>query len=221
MCGERLVDAGEDKSVERDLELLAVAHEGFRRRLELVGVDDWARPTPCTEWDVRQLVSHVVGSDLRYTDLLRGGRAEEFVRRRREETASALPAGDDLVSEWKRSGAALEAALRQPGAMERVVDYPRGPVPGRQLLENRIVDITIHTWDLARAINADDGLDERIVRRSLSAKMFRTRSGGDVGARDLHRSLPEGSRLQDGLLRASGRSPAWGSARFEGCGDHT
>jgi uncharacterized protein (TIGR03086 family) len=166
------VEAAEQMSVEGDLELLAVARVDFKQRLELVGIDDWAKPTPCTEWDVRQLVNHVVGSDLRYTDLLSGGRGEDFTRRRREETASARPARSDPVADWERSGATLEAALRQPGAMERVVDYPSGPVRGRQLLENRLVDITIHTWDLARAIKADDTLDERLVRRCLSADMF-------------------------------------------------
>lgn len=206
--GERLVDAAERMSVEGDLELLAVVRVSFKRRLELVGIDDWAKPTPCTEWDVRQLVNHVVGSDLRYTDLLSGGRAEDYTRRRREETASAPPAGSDPIADWERSGATLEAAFRQPGAMERVVDYPWGPLRGSQLLENRIVDITIHTWDLARAIQADDTLDERLVRRCLSADAFRTRLDVDAGADEMHGSFQEISRLQDRLLRATGRSPA-------------
>jgi uncharacterized protein (TIGR03086 family) len=193
--------------IDRDLELLTVARLGFKRRLELLGVDDLARPTPCVEWDVRQLVNHVVGSDLRYTDLLRGGRADDFARRWQEETGSTPVVGSDPVEDWACSGAALDAALQKPGAMERVVDYPKGPLRGRELLENRIVDITIHTWDLARAIGTDDTLDERLVRRCLSARFFRGRIRGDAGPRDANGSPPGAARLQDRLLRASGRSP--------------
>src|SRR5437870_116169 len=123
--------------IDRDLELLAVARMGFKRLLELLGADDWAKPTPCTEWDVRQLVNHVVGSDLRYADLLSGGRADDFARRRQEETGSAPVVGSDPLEDWACSGAALDAAFRKPGAMEQVVDYPPGPVRGRELLEGR------------------------------------------------------------------------------------
>ena len=81
------MDGSERTSIDSDLELLALARVGFRRRLELVLPDDWARPTPCTEWDLRQLVNHVVGSDFRYAALLNGGRGQEFTRRREERQA--------------------------------------------------------------------------------------------------------------------------------------
>jgi uncharacterized protein (TIGR03086 family) len=202
-----MVDAPEPTPIDRDLEYLAVARLGFKLRLALVGADDWAKPTPCTEWDVRQLVNHVVGSDLRYTDLLNGGRADDFKRRTREETRSAPVVGSDPVEDWARSGAALDAAFRTPGAMDRIVDYPRGPLRGRELLENRIVDITIHTWDLARAIDADDALDERLIRRCLSARFFQRRTSADDGPSAVPGSLHT-TRSQDRLLRASGRSPS-------------
>jgi uncharacterized protein (TIGR03086 family) len=203
-----MVDAPERASIAGDLELLALARVGFRHRLELVLADDWARPTPCTEWNLRQLVNHVVGSDLRYAALLNGGRGEDFIRRREGETGSAPVVGDNPVEDWTHAAALLDAALRAPGAMERVVDYPWGPLRGRELLENRLVDITIHTWDLARAIDTDDTLHERLVRRCLSARMFQARPSRHAAANDVPGSAPENARLQRRLLRASGRSPS-------------
>jgi uncharacterized protein (TIGR03086 family) len=203
-----MVAAPERTSIAGDLELLALAREGFRHRLELVVADDWARPTPCTEWSVRQLVNHVVGSDLRYAALLDGGRREDFTRRWEGETGSAPVVGDDPVEDWTHAAAVFDVALRAPGAMRLVVDYPRGPVRGRELLEYRLVDITIHTWDLARAIDADDTLDERLVRRCLSARVFQSRTGRHAAANDVPGSAPEDARLQRRLLRASGRSPS-------------
>lgn len=203
-----MVDVPERTTIAGDLELLALARVGFRHRLELVLADDWARPTPCTEWDVRQLVNHVVGSDLRYAALLDGARAEDVIRRREEETGSAPVVGDNPVDDWTHAAARFDAALHAPGAMQRVVDYPPGPLPGRDLVENRIVDITIHTWDLARAIDADDTLHEGLVRRCLSARVFQVRTGRHVTANDAPGSAPEPARLQRRLLRASGRSPS-------------
>lgn len=198
----------ERTSVAGDLELLALARVGFRHRLELVLPEDWARSTPCAEWNVRQLVNHVVGSDLRYAALLCGARREDVIRRREEETGSAPVIGDNPVEDWTQAAAVLDAAFRAPGAMRRVVDYPRGPLAGRELLENRVVDITIHTWDLARAIDADDTLHERLVRRCLSARVFQARTGRHAAANDVPGSASETARLQRRLLRASGRSPS-------------
>jgi hypothetical protein len=152
-------------------------------------------------------VNHVVGSDLRYSYLLKGGNAEDYKRRREEEVGSGPVLSHDPVEDWVRAGAVFDAAVREPGAMDRIVDYPRGPLRGRDLVEGRLLDITIHTWDLARAINADDTLDERLVRRCLSAGVFQRRVSRDTDGRNVPGS-PSATQLQDRLLRASGRSPS-------------
>src|SRR5215210_4998300 len=45
----------------------------FTARVATVPEDRWGGPTPCAEWDVRQLVNHVVGED-RWTGPLLEGR---------------------------------------------------------------------------------------------------------------------------------------------------
>ena len=61
------------------IELLVVANDEFARRLRLVGPDGWRRPTPCSERDVRALVNHVIGGNVRYQLLLSGAPTERDV----------------------------------------------------------------------------------------------------------------------------------------------
>ena len=42
-----------------------------------VGEDQWGAPTPCADWDVRELVNHVAGEDLWTAPLLEGSTIEE------------------------------------------------------------------------------------------------------------------------------------------------
>lgn len=141
---------------------LRLAREGFDWRLRAVGPTDWARATPCTEWNVRDVVNHVVGQEFRMTGLFNGGSLEEFVRERDTDFL-----GNDPVDSWLRGCRELDAAIADPAALDRTVEYRNGPTTGRRLLGVRVMDLTVHTWDLARAIGADEELDERIVSMLL------------------------------------------------------
>ncbi|MCG0284712.1 TIGR03086 family metal-binding protein [Streptomyces sp. PSAA01] len=130
----------------------------FERKLRAVRSEQWSWPTPCTEWNVRQLVNHMTRGNLNYVGLLHGGGAADFLRLR---DADAL--GTDPVGAYARSVRECAQAFGETGALQRILDYPLGPVTGRQALAVRITDSTVHTWDLARAVNVDDTLDESLV----------------------------------------------------------
>ncbi|WP_282795028.1 TIGR03086 family metal-binding protein [Streptomyces sp. CC224B] len=132
---------------------------GFSDRLRSVPDTCWEKATPCTEWNVRQLVSHMIQGSRIYTSLLRGGSSAEFMANLEQETLTG-----DLVTTYRDAVAECRAALHAVGALDRIVDYPFGPVPGRQLLGLYVVDAITHTWDLARAVQLDERLDPRTVR---------------------------------------------------------
>jgi uncharacterized protein (TIGR03086 family) len=173
-----------------------LASAGFERRLR--EVRDWGLPTPCTGWNVRQLVNHNVRGNLNYVALLDGGAAEDFLRLR---DLDAL--GDDPVAAYDGSVRGLVEAFRQPGALERTLDYPLGKVRGGQALAIRTVDTVIHTWDLARAIGADERLDEELVDWA-DENLDEIYQGLDV---DRFFATPRGSggSKQERLLRRTGR----------------
>ena len=43
---------------------LAKVHDATGQLVEAVRDDQWGSPTPCSEWDVRALVNHIVAGDL-------------------------------------------------------------------------------------------------------------------------------------------------------------
>jgi len=166
-----------------------VAHDEFARRLRLVGRDDWQRPTPCSEWDVRALVNHVVGADVRYRMLLRGAPTDQV-----EATRGADSLGNDAVAAFVTAADAVAACFAEEGAPDRVVHHVTGDRTGRQLLSMRILDVAIHAWDLARAIGADENLDDEVVAFLLAE----TADPDDVA--------PDAAP-QDRLLQRTGRDP--------------
>ncbi|HUS21324.1 MAG TPA: TIGR03086 family metal-binding protein [Aeromicrobium sp.] len=196
-----------------DIALWRLARAGVDDLLGLIHAGDWTRSTPCTEWNVRDVLNHLVGSNWRYVALLQGGSGREFWRVRAEEKVL----GDDPVVDWRLSADALDAAFLEPGAMERPVDF--GLSTGRELLRGRVFDVTIHSWDLAQALGAGLTLDERLVAACLTTPFAAILARGEgMPATEDHeqlaarpaRPLPKGPSDEERLLWLCGRKTSLG-----------
>lgn len=141
------------------LSALDAATDEFGRRLRLVGEQMWVLPTPCSDWDVQYLTAHVIGGNRFAVHIIGGMTATEAI----EQVMSSPQLGEDAVATWSSTWVAQAAAFHADGALQRLVDHPLGETSGRQFLEFRVFDTTLHAWDLARAINADERLDPDLV----------------------------------------------------------
>ncbi len=146
------------------LNALDSATEEFRHRLVLVHDADWARSTPCPDWDVEYLAAHVVGGNRFAVSILSGSNASAAI----DDVMSAPQLADDPLRAWVTTSAAQRAAFRADGALERRVDHPLGNITGREFLTFRVFDIALHAWDLARALGADEHLGPDLVDVVLS-----------------------------------------------------
>ena len=184
------------------LDLLSRADEGFTQRLALVRPVQWAARTPCTEWNVRALVNHVVGANRRYTMLLRGAATDEV-----EATRAVDHLGDDPVASFAATAAELEAAFGEPGAMARTAYHRAGGRTGAQLLQMRVLDVAVHTWDLARAIGVGESLDPGVVAFALTLQdtFGAARQRGAFAPPP--GNTPAGGSAQARLLYLAGRRP--------------
>lgn len=184
------------------------AVEEFLSRLEAVG-DRWGAPTPCSEWDVRALVNHVVAEDL-WTPPLMGGATVEEVGDRFE--GDVL--GRDPIATARAAADAAVMATASAVVAGRTVHLSFGDTPAEEYAYQLAADHVIHGWDLAAATGGDRRFDPELVEALAAWFVEREelfRSSGAIGERPPDEG--EGSSdPQDKLLQAFGRRPAWAPA---------
>lgn len=177
----------------------------FERRLVAVADDQWGGPTPCEGWTVRDLVNHVVTANRMSVRLLQGASADEV---RASWGKDSL--GDDPMAAFLDSAAGQRAAFSEEGALERTCAHPtQGEVPGFQLLGFRIADQTLHAWDLARAIGADEQLDPELVELLYAgmAPLAGDLAAGGIFGEGRSGTVPDDAPVQAKLLDVAGRRP--------------
>ena len=126
-----------------------------------VGPEQWHDSSPCSEWDVRTLVHHLL-YEQRWVPPLFEGLTIEQVGDRFEgdlmgEDASAWPGL--LASSIEQA----HEVVARPGALDRTVHLSFGETSGQEYVIQLTADLAIHGWDLARATGQDDTLDPHAV----------------------------------------------------------
>ena len=181
--------------------------EAFRRstaefdaRVQKIGDDQWLLPTPCSEWNVRDLLNHLVNED-RWAKPLFDGKTIA-------EVGDALDGdllGDDPKKAWAEARAEADAAVSSEDAMDKIVHVSFGDIPGSEYTMQLLCDHVIHAWDLARAIGADERLDPELVQmcHDVMAPMEEMLRGS--GAYGEKVEVPEDADVQTRLLALAGR----------------
>jgi uncharacterized protein (TIGR03086 family) len=134
-------------------------------------------PTPCPEYDVRSLLSHIVGGLNRVAIVGEGG------------DALARPARADDVPDdgWLAAYQAASQRARQAWAddakLDALVEVPWGKIPGRFAIAGYVQEILTHGWDLAKSTGQPTERDPELAFFALAgAKRIlppETR-GGDI-----------------------------------------
>jgi len=166
--------------------------------------DVWAARTPCSDWDVRQLVNHVVGEDRWTSPLVEGLTIAEV-----GDSLDGDLLGDEprLVARAAAEEAVAAVDQRLPDGGTVHLSY--GEESLGEYLWQLTADHLIHGWDLAAATGQDRALDAGLVDAVGAWFIEREqmyRSGGAVEARP--DSATGGTPSAD-LLIAFGRDPAW------------
>jgi uncharacterized protein (TIGR03086 family) len=188
--------------------LFARAVEEFQARVRAIGDDAWDRPTPCTAWDVRTLVNHVVGEQRWVVPLMEGKTIAQV--------GDALDG--DLLGSAPREAAdsaakAATGAMSEPGVMDRTVHLSFGDTTGEEYAWQLIADHAIHAWDLAVSVGADPRLDQELVSRVAEWWVRWEDTYRDIGATAEQVPVPPHASRQDQLIGSFGRDPGWSAVQ--------
>jgi len=171
----------------------------FAELVAEVADNQWAEPTPCSDWDVRALVNHVVGEERWAVPLMEGRTIADVGDSLDGDLLGKDPAG-------AASSAAREAEVAAGLPIDKVhLSY--GDEDPQEYLHQLAADHLIHGWDLAVAIGARPRLDADLVDEITPWFAEREqiyRSAGVVGAH-----LEGFTAPADELLAAFGRDPRW------------
>ncbi len=175
---------------------------GGGRLIAGIGAHQWSTPTPCTDWNVRAVVDHLVSGNLNFAALVRD---EPRPDHGPEQLA------DDPVAAYRSAAATMHAAFAEPGVLERVYQAPIGSAPGSVLAHLRITELLVHGWDLARATGQPPELPADIAEGELA--LWRAQFEGGPGAKGLPfapaRPVADEAPAIDRLAAFLGRDPRW------------
>ncbi len=124
--------------------------------------DQMGLPTPCSDWNVRALLAHLVGGNARYAAAATGEPMGRGLAHRGGPAADLL--GDDPAGAYRRSAVAVDAAWRNPTLLDRTFEFPFGTVPGRVAVGMHLLETVTHGWDLAKATGQQPAFDPAVVQ---------------------------------------------------------
>lgn len=183
------------------IELHGRCGQRFAALVAGVGPEQWQAGTPCSEWDVRALVHHLLYEQLWVPPLLEGLTIEQVGDRFEGDLmGGGAPAWPGVLASAIQQA---HMAVAQPGALDRTVHLSYGDAPGQEYVIQLTADLAIHAWDLARATGQDGTLDPGAVALLLpwtEANAELLTASGMFGSRiDAGPSAPDDVRLL-GLL---------------------
>jgi uncharacterized protein (TIGR03086 family) len=183
------------------LDLYERALAEFGARVHAVAPDQWGCPTPCKDWEVRNLVGHLVAEQLWVPPLLAGKRVADLGAG----FASGDVLGADPVAAWDAAAAAARAAFTDAGT-ERTVHLSYADRPAEEYARELVFDLVVHTWDLARGISGDEDLDPELVE-AVYAAIEPDTDLTESGLFDEPVPVPDTADEQTKLIAFTGRTP--------------
>jgi uncharacterized protein (TIGR03086 family) len=120
-------------------------------------------PTPCPEYSVRQLASHLIAVLRRVPVAASGGNPFTV-----PSFADDVPS-TEWIKAWDEAYDAAEAAWSEPDVLGRMCNLGFATLPGVAAAVAYTTEFTVHTWDLAKATGQSPAWDPAVLAPSLGA----------------------------------------------------
>ncbi|MFN8040980.1 MAG: TIGR03086 family metal-binding protein [Acidimicrobiales bacterium] len=142
--------------------LFAIATAATRGVVEQVRPDQLEAPTPCTDFDVRELLGHLLFV-LDRVDVMGQGRDPMT-------TPEITPPADDAwVPAFAEAAHRVQDTWSRPGVLEIPVALPWAQGTAGEMLLGYLNELTVHTWDLAAATGVPVDWDDDVIAAAQGA----------------------------------------------------
>lgn len=122
-------------------------------------------PTPCSEFDTRTLLGHLIGGLRGFANVGEGGALSFDLDPDLDD--------EDALAAYRAATSRLVSAWRAPGALERTYSMPWGEMQGFQLVGFSFLEVLTHGLDLAKAAGLGRTIDAALAEEALaSARMW-------------------------------------------------
>lgn len=145
---------------QRELQDFANAQDKFGDVVAQIRRDQWNNQTPCTDWDVRTLVNHLVGEQCWAEPMLAGRTIADV-----GDSLDGDLLGHDPLASWTASAENARDAFSAPGALEGTIHSSMGDTDRHQYLNEMTLDLIVHRWDLGRGIGDEQRFDPNELAR--------------------------------------------------------
>ncbi len=123
--------------------------------------DQYGLLTPCSEWNVRELIAHEIAVLWRVAGVARAEDPNSF-----PELVTGIPDAR-LHDAWTTAAHDVQAAWTDPEILDRDLVLPFATMPGAMVMGIYVAEIQVHTWDLARATSQRPAWDEDLAAATL------------------------------------------------------
>ena len=173
------------------------ADEQLRRIISQVSPAQGGLPTPCSEFDLRALVNHIVYDVQAFAATISGGQ-------RGSPDVDLL--GDDWLQAYSSSADTLLSAWRRRGTGGTFTSR-LGELPATWALGQHTGDLVVHAWDVAQATGRTQELDPELAEAALAwgRENLKPEYRGQAFGPEIQ--VPETAPVYDRLAGFFGRQP--------------
>ncbi len=173
---------------------MSTAADALADVVRAIESDQLTNPTPCTEFDVRELVHH----------LLYWGPSLEAAARKEN-----VPPSDVDVTGWRDALLAQLTRTVEAWTPESAWEGDTSMGPARVVGEMIVGEWVVHAWDLARATGQPLDLPEDLLAHVYDGVAAGADQGREMGIYGPAVPVPPDAPLFDRILGLTGRDPAW------------
>jgi uncharacterized protein (TIGR03086 family) len=185
--------------------ILDRAHAALRDTTAALTTADLSRPTPCSQWNVTQVLQHSAGDQLAFVSAITGQGGPTDNPFTPSGTLTGSPA--DLVEPTLTASAAAFATVDPDGTTP--TPLPHGALPAATAAGAAALDAGVHAWDIAVATGQPSPLDDDLAAQLLPVARAIVEPLRQYGAYAPALAPRENDTASTELLRYLGRDPHW------------